>query len=66
MTIEDAKQNLTRWQRWAAHTKARWPKGSPLANLADRRVLQAKLQLMDLQTYLQIQTPGKDTGAGLQ
>ena len=49
MTIEEAKLQLLRWQRWSAGVEARWPEGTPLRLLARRRVLAAELRLLDLQ-----------------
>ena len=49
MIIKEAEKNLARWRRWANKVQCRWAIGSPLYNLAQRRVLQAELKLMELQ-----------------
>ena len=49
MTLKEAENNLAQWHRWANKVQKRWAVGTPLYNLAQRRVLQAELKLLDLQ-----------------
>jgi len=48
MNETDAKKNLRRWQRWAKRVQQRWPEGSPLSDLARRRVLQAEVKVLEI------------------
>ena len=47
MKLTEAQASLLRWQRWAAGVADRWPPGSPMAILAQRRVLEAQLRVME-------------------
>ena len=49
MTESEARKSLVRWRVWASKVIGRWGEGSPLANLAHRRVLEAELRLLEIQ-----------------
>lgn len=49
MTVKEAEASLKRWHRWAACVRSRWQPDSPMARLAQRRVLQAELRLLECQ-----------------
>lgn len=49
MNEQDLRRSLARWRAWEARVASRWPEGSPLANLARRRALEAELRLLEFQ-----------------
>lgn len=49
LSEEAARASLTLWRDWEALVTSRWPEGSPMANLARRRTLEAELRLLEIQ-----------------
>ena len=48
MTKGEARKNLKRWETWKVRVEHRWLPGSPMVDLAHRRVLEARLRLMEI------------------
>ena len=53
MTEIEARKSLHRWRRWAEQVERRWAAGTPMYDLARRRVLEAELRLLEIQAATQ-------------
>ena len=48
MTEAEARKALARCRAWATRVEHRWVAGSPIVDLAHRRVLEAELRLAEV------------------